>query len=61
MLVVIRTDGTPTVLRAISTARGHGFARSSIEAVERWRYRAATENGEPATCIIFVKTEFTVH
>jgi len=60
MLVMIRTDGTPKALFAVSTARGHGFARASVDAIERWRYKPATQNGEVAPCFIVVITDFTV-
>ena len=60
MLVMIRTDGTPKALFAVSTARGHGFARASVDAIERWRYKPATKNGEVAPCFIVVITDFTV-
>ena len=44
---VVKKDGTTSNIRVLqATPEGYGFEQSAIEAIEDWKYRPGTINGE---------------
>ena len=58
LLVVVGKDGHPYDIR-VGQSLGMGLDEKAIEAVNRWRFRPATLNGQPVATQIAVRWTFT--
>ena len=57
MSVVVGTDGRPHDLR-VTSAPNRDYDRAAIAAVQQWRFRPATCDGEPMETQIVIETQF---
>jgi TonB family protein len=55
--VVVGTDGKPHNLK-VTSAPNRGYDEAALAAVQQWRYKPATCDGEPMETQIAVETEF---
>ena len=60
LLLVVGKDGRPYNIR-VRESLGMGLDEKAIEAVNRWRFRAATRNGQPVATQIAVEVEFHLY
>jgi TonB family protein len=60
LLLVVGKDGRPYDIR-VSQTLGMGLDEKAIEAVSRWRFRAATLNGQPVATRIAVQVDFRLY
>ena len=62
LLVVVRRDGRVGDQRVLRCSNpGFGFEAAAIEAVGRWRYEPATEDGEPVDVHFTVVVDFDLN
>ena len=60
LVLVVGKDGRPYDLR-IGQSLGMGLDEKAIEAVQRWRFRPATLNGQPVATQIAVQVDFRLY
>jgi periplasmic protein TonB len=60
LLLVVGKDGHPYNVR-VRESLGMGLDEKAIEAVNRWRFRAATFNGQPVATQIAIEVEFHLY
>jgi periplasmic protein TonB len=60
LLVVVGKDGRPYDIR-VRQSLGMGLDEKAIEAVNRWRFRPATLNGQPVATQIEVEVDFHLY
>jgi TonB family protein len=60
LLLVVGKDGRPYDIR-VSQTLGMGLDEKAIEAVSRWRFRAAMLNGQPVATRIAVQVDFRLY
>jgi periplasmic protein TonB len=60
LLLVVGKDGRPYDIR-VRQSLGMGLDEKAIEAVNRWRFRAATLNGQPVATQIEVQMDFHLY
>ena len=60
LLLVVGKDGRPSSIR-VRESLGMGLDERAIEAVTRWRFRAATLNGQPVATQIAVEVDFHLY
>jgi TonB family protein len=60
LLLVVDKDGRPYNVR-VRESLGMGLDEKAMEAVSRWRFRAATFNGQPVATQIAVEVEFHLY
>jgi periplasmic protein TonB len=60
LLVVVGKDGHPYNIR-VGQSLGLGLDEKAIEAVNRWRFRPATLNGQPVATQIAVQVDFHLY
>jgi len=58
--LVVGKDGRPSSIR-VRESLGMGLDERAIEAVTRWRFRAATLNGQPVATQIAVEVDFHLY
>jgi periplasmic protein TonB len=60
LLLVVGRDGRPYDIRVRQTL-GMGLDEKAVEAVNRWRFRPATLNGQPVATAIEVQVDFHLY
>lgn len=60
LLLVVGKDGRPYDIR-VGQSLGMGLDEKAIEAVNRWRFRPATLNGQPVATQIAVQVDFRLY
>jgi periplasmic protein TonB len=60
LLVVVGKDGLPYDIR-VRESLGMGLDEKAIEAVNRWRFRPATLNGQPVATRVEVEVDFHLY
>jgi protein TonB len=60
LLLVVGKDGHPSDIR-VRQSLGMGLDEKAIEAVNRWRFRPATLNGQPVASQIAVQVDFHLY
>jgi protein TonB len=60
LVIVVGKDGRPYDIQ-IGQSLGMGLDQKAIEAVNRWRFRPATLNGEPVATKIAVQVDFHLY
>jgi len=60
LLLVVGKDGRPHDIR-VGQSLGMGLDEKAIEAVNRWRFRPATLNGQPVATQIAVQVDFHLY
>jgi TonB family protein len=60
LLLVVGKDGHPSDIR-VRQSLGMGLDEKAIEAVNRWRFRPATLNGQPVAAQIAVQVDFHLY
>jgi protein TonB len=60
LMIVVGKDGKPYDIR-VRQSLGMGLDEKAIEAVNRWRFRPATLNGQPVTTQIAVEVNFRLY
>lgn len=60
LMVTVGTDGKPYNIR-VQQSLGMGLDEKAIEAVNRWRFRPATLNGQPVATQIAVEVNFRLY
>lgn len=60
LMIVVGTDGKPYNIR-VQQSLGMGLDEKAIEAVNHWRFRPATFNGEPVATQIAVEVNFRLY
>lgn len=60
LMVAVGKDGHPYDIR-VAQSLGMGLDEKAIEAVNRWRFRAATLNGQPVATRIAVQVDFHLY
>lgn len=60
LLLVVGKDGRPYDIR-VGQSLGMGLDEKAIEAVNRWRFRPATLNGQPVATQIAVEVDFHLY
>ena len=60
LLVVVGKDGRPYNIR-VGQSLGLGLDEKAIEAVNRWRFRPATRNGQLVATQIAVEVDFRLY
>lgn len=60
LLLVVGKDGRPYDIR-VGQSVGMGLDEKAIEAVQRWRFRPATLNGQPVATQIAVEVNFRLY
>jgi TonB family protein len=55
--LVVGTDGIPHDLK-VTSPPNHGYDEAALDAVQQWRYKPATCDGEPMEVQIVVESEF---
>ena len=60
LLLVVGKDGHPYDIR-VGQSLGMGLDEKAIEAVNRWRFRPATLNGQPVATQIAVEVDFHLY
>lgn len=60
LLVVVGKDGLPYDIR-VRQSLGMGLDEKAIEAVNRWRFRPATLNGQPVATRVEVEVDFHLY
>jgi len=60
LLLVVGKDGRPYDIR-VGQSLGMGLDEKAIEAVNRWRFRPATLNGQPVATQIAVQVDFHLY
>jgi TonB family protein len=60
LLLVVGKDGHPYDVR-VGQSLGMGLDEKAIEAVNRWRFRPATLNGQPVATRIAVQVDFHLY
>jgi periplasmic protein TonB len=60
LLLVVGKDGHPYNIR-VGQSLGMGLDEKAIEAVNRWRFRPATLNGQPVATQIAVQVDFRLY
>jgi len=60
LLLVVGKDGHPYDIR-VRQSLGMGLDEKAIEAVNRWRFRPATLNGQPVATKIAVQVDFHLY
>jgi TonB family protein len=60
LLLVVGKDGRPYDIR-VRQSLGMGLDEKAIEAVNRWRFRPATLNGQPVATQIAVQVDFHLY
>jgi len=59
--VIIHKDGTVTMDGVGPWDLGFGLTQSAVEAIEQWRFKPATRNGEPVAVSLNVQVDFTLN
>lgn len=60
LMIVVGTDGKPYNIR-VQQSLGMGLDEKAIEAVNHWRFRPATFNGQPVATQIAVEVNFRLY
>lgn len=60
LLLVVGKDGHPYDIR-VGQSLGMGLDEKAIEAVNRWRFRPGTLNGQPVATQIAVQVDFHLY
>jgi TonB family protein len=60
LLLVVGKDGHPYDVQ-VGQSLGMGFDEKAIEAVNHWRFRPATLNGQPVATRIAVQVDFHLY
>ena len=60
LMIVVGTDGKPSNIR-VQQSLGMGLDEKAIEAVNHWRFRPATFNGQPVATQIAVEVNFRLY
>lgn len=55
---IVTPEGTTTNVRVTDSRPIHVFDRAAIDAVERWRFKPATRNGEPVASEVTNRIDF---
>lgn len=55
---MIGTDGVPTAVRVARRSGSNDLDRAAVEAVRRWRFQPATQDGRPVTGMVNVPVSF---
>lgn len=60
LVLVVGKDGQPSEIR-VAQSLGMGLDEKAIEAVNRWRFRPGTLNGQPVATRIAVQVDFHLY
>ncbi|QOW20614.1 TonB family protein [Lysobacter ciconiae] len=55
---MIGADGVPTAVRVARRSGSNDLDRAAVEAVRRWRFQPATQDGRPTTGVVNVPVSF---
>lgn len=55
---MIGADGVPTAVRVARRSGSNDLDRAAVEAVRRWRFQPATQDGRPVTGVVNVPVSF---
>lgn len=56
---IVRKDGTVQIVRVVRSL-GFGLDESAIQALQQWRFRPATMNGEPVNVTLNIEVNFNL-